>query len=110
MKISLTIGLLFLIAHSAFPPRVNPGSPHSKLNREFILSPYFYYSHYSKSPIGDPRNNTFSISRSPAEFDWGRYVGVGVIILCTSGLLGLILSGRHRAKTHSEQAGSSNGG
>jgi hypothetical protein len=94
MKIPIGIGLLLMIVHSAFPPRVDPESPHSSVKRAFILSPYFYYRHYSRAPLGDPSKNVFSISRAPADFDWGRYVAQSVVILSASGLGTLLLSRR----------------
>lgn len=102
MKISFTIGLLLLLLHSAFPPRINPASPNLQVTRAFILSPYFYYSRYTKTTVGDPSKKVFRIFQSPAEFDWGRYVGVGVMILSSSGFLGLVLSGRSTSKIKSE--------
>ena len=101
MKASIAIGLLLLIMHSAFPPRVDPKWPDSKVSRAFILSPYFYFSHYTKTPIGDPSNETFSISKSPAEFDWGRYVAEMVIVISITGL-GCLLQSRRQASALSD--------
>ena len=96
MKIPIAIGLLLLIVHSAFPPRLNPDWPGAKVSRTFILSPHFYYRHYTKTPMGDPSNEAFSISKAPAEFDWGRFVAEIVIILSFSGL-GVLVTSRRSA-------------
>ena len=116
MKKLIAIGLLLLIIHSAFPPRLNPDGPESRVSRAFILSSHFYYRRYTATPIGDPRDEAFSISKAPAAFDWGRYVTEMVIIMSFTGLGGLFLSRRQgsavkdagHVESQSEQAGDGN--
>ena len=89
MKTSLIIGLALLFLHSAFPPRLNPDWPDHSVDRAFIFSDYFYYRNYTKIPIDDG-SGAYRIEKSPAIFDWPKYVAVCIMIITGSGIASLL--------------------
>lgn len=97
MRVAISIGLVLLFLNSAFPPRFNPEWPDSQVRRVFILSKYFYFSHYSQTPFVDTGSKTYQINSSPAQFDWGRYVAECAMIICTTALSCLYLT---RTRSH----------
>ena len=86
MKLALTIGFLLMFLNSAFPPRLSPKWPESNVSRAFILSKYFYFSHYSRTPIGDPSQESYKIDSEPAALDWARYVAETLMIASATGI------------------------
>lgn len=100
-KIALAIGLLLVTAQSLFPPRYDPEHPENKVQRASVFSNYFYYAHYSKSPLKGSEN-AYLINSSPATIDWARYVTQLLMIGSLTGVACLVISGK-RAKPHALQ-------
>ena len=100
---TLVVCFVLVFVNSAFPPRMNPESPQNRVSRCFILSKYFYFSHYSRTPMNDEQD-AYYIHSSPAHLDWARYVAETMMILSATGLVCLIARRRSRPRGEVESS------